>query len=94
MNIHLQHRFRLFVLGGSPAGERALYNFARLNRKLFGGRAELEVVDIARDPERAATDRVIAVPLLIRLVPQPSFRIIGDLSDTGKLSSLLIPRQE
>lgn len=79
------HRFRLYVLGNNPAGKRAMINFEKIARALFGNQADLEVVDILQDPARAEEDRIIAVPALVRLSPLPSIKIIGDLTDTPNL---------
>ncbi|HEX8120099.1 MAG TPA: circadian clock KaiB family protein [Solirubrobacteraceae bacterium] len=85
---------RLYVVGGTQASERALHSAERLRADL-AGEAELEVVDLAHDPELAERERIVATPLLVRLSPEPVRRIVGDLSDVERVRwSLGLPRRE
>ncbi|MBF0182406.1 MAG: hypothetical protein HQM03_20510 [Magnetococcales bacterium] len=87
MSEALVMRFRLYVVGDSSSGRRALFNFERI-RRLLGARAELDVVDILTNPAQAEEDHVVAVPALVRLTP-PRIKIIGDLNDIASLKVVL-----
>lgn len=76
---------RLYVAGQSPKSLDALANLTRLCEHHLAGRFELEVVDLVEQPSRAMTDDVIAIPTLVRRLPAPLRRIIGDLSDTERV---------
>ena len=75
---------RLYVVGGTPASERALRGAERLRATIDGG-GELEVVDLRERPEVAEKERIVATPLLVRVAPEPVRRIVGDLSDTERV---------
>lgn len=75
------HRFTLYVTGRTRRSERASVNLRTLCLSRLGeGAFEIEVVDVLERPDRAETDRVIATPTVIRTVPAPRRRVIGDLS--------------
>jgi circadian clock protein KaiB len=76
---------RLYVAGQSPKSLDALANLTRLCEQHLAGRYELEVVDLVEQPFRAVSDDVIAIPTLVRRLPAPLRRIIGDLSDTERV---------
>lgn len=78
-------RLVLFVTGLTPRSTKAIENIRSFCESELGGTCNLQVVDIYLEPELAAQEQVIAVPLLIRYEPVPERRIIGDLSDTAKL---------
>lgn len=85
---------QLYVSGSNPRSEQALHNLERICREELDGTYCLEVVDILENPERAEDERVLATPLLIKDLPPPLRRIIGDLSDTEKvLVGLQVDRQ-
>ncbi|MBF0180837.1 MAG: circadian clock KaiB family protein [Magnetococcales bacterium] len=81
------YQFRLYIVGDTPSGQRARDNFKKIQEYLSPDEVRLEVVDILQSPERAEMDRIIAVPALVRVSPPPSFKIIGDLSDSTHLRS-------
>jgi circadian clock protein KaiB len=74
-------RLRLYVAGQSPKSLKALANLQRLCEKHLHARYEIEVVDLVEQPRLAAGDEIIAIPTLVRRLPQPMRKIIGDLSD-------------
>lgn len=76
---------RLYVTGRTPRSEMAVSNLRRIVERDLDGRYDLEIVDVLEDPERAEEDRVIATPSLLKLLPPPARRLIGDLSDTEKV---------
>jgi len=75
------YRFRLFVTGETGRSRQAADNLRELCESHVAGVYELEVIDVLDHPERAEEDRIIATPTVIRLVPVPPKRVIGDLSD-------------
>ena len=74
------HQLRLYVAGSSPRSLQAVQNVTHLCESEMAGRYHLEVVDIYKEPRRAAQDRIIAIPTLIREAPGMLRRMIGDMS--------------
>lgn len=86
---------RLYVAGQTPKSLLAIANLKNLCEEHLAGRYRIEVVDLLLSPQLAAGDQIVALPTLIRALPPPLKRIIGDLSDTEKvLVGLEIRRQE
>jgi len=77
--------FRLYVSSASPVSSRAVVNARHFLQRYLPGRHRLVVLDIARHVAAARGDQVIASPTLIRLLPLPHRRFIGDMSDTERL---------
>ncbi len=73
---------RLYIAGQSPKSLAALSNLRRLCDEHLAGQYELEVVDLLLKPQLAAGDRIVAIPTLVRRLPEPIRKVIGDLSDT------------
>lgn len=88
------YHLRLYVAGQSPKSVRAVENLRRVCEEHLTGRYEIELVDLAENPQLARSDEIIAVPTLIRKLPEPVRRIIGDLSDTEKVLVGLQLRQD
>src|ERR1039457_5955451 len=78
-------KLRLYVAGQTPKSIRALANLKVLCEEHLKGRYQIEVVDLLEDPTMARGNQIVAVPTLIRELPQPVRRIIGDLSDTERV---------
>jgi len=76
---------RLYVAGQSPRSLRAFTNLQRLCEEHLAGRYEIEVVDLVENPSRAGGDDILAIPTLVRRLPAPLRKIIGDLSDTERV---------
>lgn len=97
MNDHEAHdprvggelKLRLYVVGASAVSRRAISNVRQFTENLKGWEATLEVVDLAEDPKRASRDGIIAIPSLIRLVPQPERRVVGDMENIERLGDAL-----
>jgi circadian clock protein KaiB len=77
-------KLRLYVVGQTPRSLAALGNLKRLCEERLKGRYEIEVVDLEKTPHLAQDDQIVAVPTLIRKLPPPVRKIIGDLSDPSK----------
>jgi circadian clock protein KaiB len=76
---------RLYVAGASTRSLRAFANLRRLCEEYIPDRYELEIVDLEKRPSLARDDDIVAIPTLIRSLPRPMRRIIGDLSDTERV---------
>lgn len=76
---------RLYVAGQTPRSLTAFANLKRLCEELLPGRYEIEVIDLARHPHLAQADQIIALPTLVRKLPAPIRRIIGDLSNLERV---------
>jgi circadian clock protein KaiB len=74
-------QMRLYVAGQSPKSIRALANLTRMCETHLFGRYQIEVIDLMQDPTLAKSDDIVAVPTLVRRLPEPLRKIIGDLSD-------------
>lgn len=72
---------RLYVAGTSVRSARAIQNAKQICEEHLPGRYELEVIDIFQQTSRAREDQIVAVPTLIKKLPSPLKRFIGDLSD-------------
>jgi circadian clock protein KaiB len=76
---------RLYVAGQSPKSLRAIDNLRKVCEEHLAGRFRVELVDLLENPTLARGDEIIAVPTLVRKLPEPIRKIIGDLSDTDKV---------
>src|SRR5262245_42380645 len=76
---------RLYVAGRSPKCVTALDNLKRFCEERMAGRYEIEVVDLVENPRLAKDDQIIAIPTLVRRLPEPLKKIIGNLSDTERM---------
>ena len=72
---------RLYVTGASAVSARAIANLKALCEQRLKGRFQLEVIDILQNPALAEGEHIIAAPTLVRVLPAPLRRFIGDLSD-------------
>lgn len=80
-----KYLLRLFVTGTTPQSVRAIANIKEICEKHLKGRYELEVVDLYQQPDLARGEQIIAAPTLIKKLPLPLRRIIGDMSGTEKV---------
>jgi len=85
---------RLYVAGMTAASARAIERVHRVCDEHLAGRYELEVIDIYQLPALARGHQIVATPTLIRLLPQPLRRFIGDLSDERVLFGMDVRRKE
>ena len=77
-------KLRLYVAGQTPKSIRAFANLKVLCEKHLKGRYRIEVIDLLENPEMARGDQIVAVPTLVRDLPGPVRKIIGDLSSTER----------
>ena len=77
--------FRLYVSGSSTRSLRAIYNLKKLCDEHLNDDYDLKVIDIYKNPDAAREEQIIAAPTLVKQLPQPLRRFIGDLSNTKRL---------
>lgn len=80
-----QYSLRLYVAGQTPRSLQALSNLKRICEEHLAGKYRVEVIDLLQKPQLAAGDQILAIPTLVRAIPKPARRIIGDLSNTEKV---------
>jgi circadian clock protein KaiB len=80
-----RYKLRLFVTGSTPRSARAIANMRRICEENLHGRYDLEVVDVYENPEATRELQIVATPTLVKLLPEPLRRIIGDLSDQERV---------
>ena len=78
-------RLRLYVAGSSPNSLRALTNIRRICEEHFEDHYDLEVVDLYKQPALAKEEQIVAAPTLVKRLPPPLRKIIGDLSNTDRV---------
>jgi len=81
--------FRLYVAGDTPNSDRARVNLGALCRKHLTGRYKIQIVDVFKDPNRAAIDGILMTPTLIKLAPSPMRMIVGTLSESASILEAL-----
>jgi circadian clock protein KaiB len=77
-------QLRLYVAGQTPRSVAAFANLKRICEEHLPGRYNIEVVDLVKHPQLAAGDQILAIPTLVRKLPQPLRKIVGDLRDTER----------
>jgi circadian clock protein KaiB len=78
-------KLRLYVAGQTPKSLTAFANLKRICEEHLAGRYQIEVIDLMRHPELAQRDQIIALPTLVRKLPEPIKRIVGDLSNSERV---------
>jgi circadian clock protein KaiB len=76
---------RLYVAGQTPKSITAFSNLKKICEEHLKGRYTIDVVDLSKNPKLATTDQIIALPTLVKQLPPPVKKIIGDLSNTEKV---------
>jgi len=76
---------RLYVAGQTPNSMKALANLRKIAEEHLKGKYTIEVVDLLKNPQLAAGDQILAIPTLVRKLPEPLRKIIGDLSNTERV---------
>jgi circadian clock protein KaiB len=78
-------QLRLYVAGQTPKSLAAFANLKKLCETHVAGRYEIEIIDLLKNPQLAAGDQILAIPTLVRKLPTPVRKIIGDLSNTERV---------
>ena len=81
----LKYVLRLYITGMTPRAQEAIRNIRRICEEELKGRYELEIIDIYQQPELAKKEQILAAPTLIRKLPLPLRRLVGDMSDREKV---------
>lgn len=76
---------RLYVAGQTPKSVLALSNLKKMCEEHMAGRYRIEVIDLVKNPQLARSDQILAIPTLVRRLPEPMRRIIGDLSNKERV---------
>jgi circadian clock protein KaiB len=76
---------RLYVAGQTPKSLRAFANLKKICDEHLGGKCRIEVIDLFKNPKLAKDDAILAIPTVVRKLPLPLRKIIGDLSDTERV---------
>jgi circadian clock protein KaiB len=76
---------RLYVAGQTPKSIIALANLKKICQEHLAEKYNIEIIDLVRNPQLARKDQILAIPTLVRNLPQPIKKIIGDLSNTEKV---------
>lgn len=80
-----RYKLKLYVTGKTSRSERAIENLRSICREAFDGAYDLEVVDVLESPQDAEENKILATPTLVKSLPPPMRRIIGDLSERDKV---------
>lgn len=80
-----EYQLRLYVAGQTPKSVTAFANLRRICETHLAGRYQIEVIDLLVNPKLAAGDQILAVPTLVRKLPEPIKKIIGDLSNEERV---------
>jgi circadian clock protein KaiB len=78
-------QLRLYVAGQTPKCLTALANLKKICEQHMPGEYEIEIVDLLEQPQLASGDQILAIPTLVRKLPEPIRKIIGDLSNTERV---------
>jgi circadian clock protein KaiB len=79
------YQLRLYVAGQTPKSVLAFRNLRQICEAHLQGRYQLEIIDLLENPQLARGDQILAIPTLVRRLPEPITKIIGDLSNTERV---------
>jgi circadian clock protein KaiB len=79
------YQLRLYVAGQTPKSALAFANLNKICEEHLRGRYEIEIIDLLKNPQLARGDQILALPTLVRRLPEPIKKIIGDLSNTERV---------
>lgn len=92
-----QYVLKLYITGNSLKSQRAIANLFRICREELDNRYTVEIIDVLEEPQVAETEKIVVTPTLIKQLPPPLQRIIGDMSNTQKVLlglDLIVTRPE
>lgn len=78
-------KLKLYITGRTPKAERAISNLRKIIEEKLESQYELEVIDVLETPQLAEEDKILATPTLLKQLPAPIRRIIGDMSESEKV---------
>jgi len=79
------YELRLYVAGQTPKSLTAFANLKKICEQHLAGQYHIEVIDLLKEPQLASGDQILAIPTLVRKLPSPIRKIIGDLSNTERV---------
>ena len=80
-----EYQLRLYVAGQTPKSLAAFANLKKICEEHLAGKYHIEVIDLLKKPQLASGDQILAIPTLVRKLPEPIKKIIGDLSNTERV---------
>ena len=80
-----EYQLRLYVAGQTPKSLAAFANLKKICEEHLAGQYHIEVIDLLKKPQLASGDQILAIPTLVRKLPEPIKKIIGDLSNTERV---------
>lgn len=80
-----EYELRLYVAGQTPKSLTAFANLKKICEEHLAGKYHIEVIDLLKKPQLASGDQILAIPTLVRKLPEPIKKIIGDLSNTERV---------
>jgi circadian clock protein KaiB len=80
-----EYQLRLYVAGQTPKSLAAFANLKKICEEHLAGEYRIEVIDLLKHPQLASGDQILAIPTLVRKLPEPIKKIIGDLSNTERV---------
>jgi circadian clock protein KaiB len=81
----VKYELRLYIAGQTPRSVTALKNITKYCEEHLSGKYSIEIIDLLKNPQLAEGDQILAIPTLVRKVPEPIRKIIGDLSNEEKV---------
>lgn len=84
-NSEKEWELRLYVAGQTPKSVAAFANLKKICEEHLAGKYHIEVIDLLKEPQLASGDQILAIPTLVRKLPEPIRKIIGDLSNTERV---------
>jgi len=81
----MKYTLKLYITGQTPNSMRAVDNLKRICETQLRGKYDIKVIDVLKKPQLAEEDKILATPTLVRSLPLPLRKVIGDLSDTDKV---------
>src|SRR3954469_20728225 len=80
-----KYLLKLYITGQTPRSQRAIANLRRICEEDLGGEYEMQIIDVLERPQLAEDEKILATPTLVKELPVPIRRIIGDLTDSEKV---------
>lgn len=80
-----KYLLKLYIMGSTLQSNKAVNNIKKICKEELNGEYHLEIINILENPQLAEDDRIIVVPTLVKALPEPLRRVIGDLSNTEKV---------
>ena len=89
-NVHVKkYWLQLFITGATPNSVRAIANIKAICEQYVSGDYKLEIIDVYKEREQARANQIVALPMLIKRLPAPERKLIGDMSKTEKVLEAL-----